>query len=244
MTHGTALRRLKTTYATGARRAGRALVATGLVGSQPPERDARLRHWMHSLWRVHDSLAIAELDVPWWTYRAIDVVDAWIAGRRGAVRVFEYGSGSSTVWLARRTSEVHSVEHHAEFAQQLRAALVDHPNVDLRTVEPVTSPEPAVPSSKEGYRGLDFADYVDSIETVGGKFDLVVIDGRAREACLARALPFVAEDGVLVFDNSRRHRYRRAIAAAAVTERRFAGLTPTLPYPEQTSLLSPTATTR
>jgi hypothetical protein len=242
MTHGTALRRLKTTYATGARRAGRALVGTGLVGPEPPARDARIRHWTHSLWRVHDSLAIAELDVPWWTYRAIDVIDAWIVGRRGAVRVFEYASGSSTVWLARRTSEVHSVEHHAEFAEQLRAALVDQQNVHLRTVEPVPSAEPAIPSSKEGYRGLDFADYVNSIEVVGGAFDLVVIDGRAREACLARALPLVAADGVVVFDNSWRRRYRQAIAEAPVTERRLAGLTPTLPYPEQTSLLSPMAT--
>jgi Methyltransferase domain len=244
MTHGTVLRGLKTSYAMGARRAGRALVGTGLMGLHAPERDARIRHWLHSLWRVHDPLAMAELDVPWWTYRAIDVVDAWLAGRRGAVRVFEYGSGSSTMWLSRRTSEVHSVEHHAAFAEQLRAALADHPNVHLRTVEPIHSAEPAVPSSKEGYRGLDFADYVNSIETAGGKFDLVVIDGRAREACLSRALPFVAEDGVLVFDNSRRRRYRRAIAAAPVTERRLAGLTPTLPYPEQTSLLSPVGTMR
>jgi hypothetical protein len=134
------------------------------------------------------------------------------------------------------------VEHHAEFAEQLRAALVDQPNVHLRTVEPVPSAEPAVPSSKEGYRGLDFADYVNSIEVVGGAFDLVVIDGRAREACLARALPLVAADGVVVFDNSWRRRYRQAIAEAPVTERRLAGLTPTLPYPEQTSLLSPIAT--
>lgn len=42
---------------------------------------------------------------------------------------------------------------------------------------------------------------------------------------------------MIVFDNSRRRRYRRAIEATPVDERRYFGLTPTLPYPDQTSLL-------
>ena len=53
-----------------------------------------LRHW------VHDPLALAELGVPWWTYRAIDIVDAWLTAHVSPVRVFEYGSGASTIWLA------------------------------------------------------------------------------------------------------------------------------------------------
>ena len=47
------------------------------------------------------------------------------------------------------------------------------------------SADPSVPSGKEGHGGLDFAEYVASIDEVPGTFDLVVIDGRAREACLA-----------------------------------------------------------
>ena len=34
-----------------------------------------------------------------------------------------------------------------------------------------------------------------------------------------------------------RRRYRTAIASAPVTEQAYRGLTPTLPYPDQTSLL-------
>jgi predicted O-methyltransferase YrrM len=94
-----------------------------------------------------------------------------------------------------------------------------------------------VPSAKEGHTGLDFSRYVAEIDDHEGSFDLVVIDGRAREACLARALPRLAGGGLIVFDNTRRRRYRHAIAAAPVVESRFAGLTPTLPYPDQTSLL-------
>jgi hypothetical protein len=112
------------------------------------------------------------------------------------------------------------------------------PSIRFHIVEPVESTHPSVPSAKEGHGNLDFADYVAAIDQVDGAFDLVVIDGRAREACLARAVPRIKPDGIILFDNSHRARYRDAIAASGLVERRLRGLTPTLPYPEQTSLLS------
>ena len=241
MDKGELIYRAKSAYAAGARQAGRALTKVGVLGDSVPDRDHRMRHWAYSLTRVHDSLAIAELDVPWWTYRAIDIVDVWLASRPRPIRVFEYGSGASTLWLARRADEVHSVEHHAGFAEHIRPTLEQHANIYLNVVEPMKSANPDVPSAKEGHAGLDFADYVATIDKVGGSFDLIVIDGRAREACLTAAIPRVAADGIIVFDNSRRARYERAIAASGLTERRLRGLTPTLPYPDQTSILSLTA---
>jgi hypothetical protein len=238
MDKGDALQRAKAAYAAGARHTGNALARVGVIGSQPPARDHRLRHWAYSLTRVHDSLAIAELDVPWWTYRAIDVVEAWLESHARPIRVFEYGSGASTLWLAKRADEVHSVEHHRGFGEYMTPTLAKFGNIDFRIVEPVASAAPAVPSAKEGHAGLDFADYVATIDKVGGEFSLIVIDGRAREACLVAALPHLAADGIVVFDNTRRRRYRGAIAQAGLAERRLPGLTPTLPYPDQTSLLS------
>jgi len=231
------LLRTKRVYAASAQYAGRVLTRIGVLGDQPPPRDRRLRHWAYSLTRVHDSLAIAELDVPWWTYRAIDAVESWLAAQARPLRVFEYGSGASTLWLARRADEVHSVEHHRGFGEHIAPALSRMGNVDFRIVEAVASAEPGVPSAKEGHAGLDFADYVATIDKVGGEFALIVIDGRAREACLTAALAHLAPGGMIVFDNSRRARYRRAIAGSGLVERRFRGLTPTLPYPDQTSLL-------
>ena len=226
-------------YAAGARGVGRVLRALRLQGDEPPPRAKRWRHWAFSLTRAHDSLAIAALDVPWWTYDAIDDVDAWLSARPRPVRVFEWGSGASTIWLARRADEVHSVEHHRGFGEHLAPSLSAFPNVSFRIVEPVAIPEPVVPSAKEGNAGLDFAAYVDAIDELDGVFDLIVIDGRAREACLQRAVGRLAHDGVIVFDNTRRRRYRGAIETVSMSERRFAGLTPTLPYPDQTSVLSP-----
>ena len=229
--------RVKDAYARCARAAGRALTGLGVLPRTPPDHRHRLRHWLVSLTRVHDSLAMAELGVPWWSYDAIDVVEAWLRARPRPIRVFEFGSGASTLWLARRVDEVHTVEHHAGFAMRMRPEFAAHPQITLHQVDARPSTRPRIPSGKAGHQGLDFSDYVATIDRVGGSFDLIVIDGRAREACLRAALPHLAPDGLLVYDNSGRRRYRGAIEKSGLVERRFAGLTPTLPYPEQTSLL-------
>jgi len=232
------LRKVKELYAGGAQSVGAGLTRLGVLHDEPPPLDRRLRHWAHSLTKVHDSLAIAKLDVPWWTYDAIDEVSRWFASRNGRpVRVYEYGSGASTFWLARRATEVHSVEHHRGFGAMMQREVAPYSNVSLRIVEPVASSRPVVPSAKEGHAGLDFAPYVDSVRDVPGEFDLVVVDGRAREACLAATVDRLAPGGIVVFDNSRRRRYRDAITASGLLESRHRGLTPTLPYPDQTSVL-------
>jgi hypothetical protein len=234
----TMLGAIKRGYAAAAQGAGRLLAQLGLLDENPPPREHRLRHWAYSLTRAHDSLGIAELDVPWWTYRAIDEVERWLARQEGAVRAFEWGSGASTIWLARRVASVRSVEHHAGFGTMIQAELAAWPNATLDIVEPVPSAAPLIASAKEGHGGLDFSEYVRHIDVVGGTFRLIVVDGRARQACLAAALDHLEPGGIIVFDNTMRRRYRRAIESAAIVERRFRGLTPTLPYPDQTSILT------
>jgi hypothetical protein len=227
----------KQAYAGSMKTLGRGLGRVGLVRDTAPPVEHRVRHWAHSLTKVYDSLAMARIDVPWWSYGAISEVGDWLAARPRPVRVFEYGSGASTIWLARRVEEVHTVEHHRGFGEMMQAELAAMPGVSMRIVEPVPSTSPVVGSSKEGHQGLDFAAYVGAIDDVDGEFDLVVIDGRAREACLAKAVDRLAPGGIVVFDNSRRKRYRVAIGRSGLHERVFRGLTPTLPYPEQTSIL-------
>ena len=233
-----ALGTAKSVYATGVRAVGDGLTKVGVLGDQAPDRDDRVRHWAYSLFKVHDSLAIAAMDVPWWTYAAIDTVELWLETRPGHLRAYEYGSGASTVWLARRFGEVHSVEHHRGFGEKMARELAAVDNVTLRIVEPTASSAPAVPSLKEDHGGLDFEEYVRSIEDTDGDFDLVVVDGRAREACLAAAVPRLARGGIIVYDNSWRRRYRPAIQSCGLREHRLRGLTPTLPYPDQTSILA------
>jgi precorrin-6B methylase 2 len=191
--------------------------------------------WVRSWLSVYDLEDLLAFDVPWWTFEAVDRVEAFLA-TRPASRAFEWGSGASTVWLGRRCGTVISVEHDPAWADRMRSALPG--NARLRLVEPV--PGLAVPSAKPGFAGLDFTDYVATIDDVAGPLDVIVIDGRAREACLDRAVERLASGGLIVLDNVDRARYREAIArfGQRLDVQWTRGRTPALPYPTRTALIS------
>ena len=201
---------------------------------------SRTATWLVSLFAIHDVDGLGGLDLPWWTFESADQEADFLRARPDA-RVFEWGSGASTLWLAGRAGSVHSVEHHAGWAAQLAPRLPE--NVTLEVVEPTETTSPAIGSAKPGHAGLDFSAYVAAIDETAGDFDVIVIDGRAREACLKRAVDRLADDGLIVFDNVDRRRYVDAISAQGdrvrVTMTR--GLTPALPYPTRTALLHPAA---
>jgi hypothetical protein len=227
---------LREAYVSGWRAARRAAETTGLLERLDRAQSRPARH-ARTMFAIHDVHDLSRLDLPWWTYPAISEVDAFLADR-GSARVFEYGSGASSVWLGRRAGEVHSVEHSKEFVDFLEPVLSEVPTVHLRYVEAPQRGELAeVPSQRFGHQGLDFADYVRSIDEIGGTFDLVVVDGRARAACLRQAVPHLADGGIIVFDNSNRGRYSEAILTSGLQATRYPGFVPSLPYRSETTLL-------
>lgn len=221
----------------------RAVFDAAGISSWFARHDGRLSRHLQSLGAIHDLDRMIALDVPWWTYPAIAEVEEFLNDRDGKARVFEYGAGASTVWLAKRASEVHSVEHDVGFAGVLEPRLAEFGHVILLCVEPEQrTPASTVVSARRGHEGFDYANYVRSIEDVGGRFDLIVIDGRARSACLAQAVPHLADDGIVVFDNSGRRRYQAAIEASGLEVQVRRGWAPSLPYRDVTSLLRPRVT--
>lgn len=230
---------MKQAYVRGACGLRSALDTVGLLGRLDRWASrSRTGLWVRSLLSIYDLEDLLAYDVPWWTFQASDEVAAFLAAHPGA-RVFEWGSGASTVWLARRSGSVSSVEHDPAWARIVRPVLPG--NADVRVVEP--APATGSPgeerSRKPGYEALDFAPYVGALDETPGRFDVIVVDGRAREACFRRAIGRLAPGGILVFDNVDRQRYREAIAACAVpVEVRWTrGVTPALPYPTRTALV-------
>jgi hypothetical protein len=225
-------------YVVSARRLRSVAEKTRVLDRLERSESARVRH-LRTLFAIHDVDDLIRLDLPWWVYDASDRVDQFLESLGGQARVFEYGSGASTFWLSRRAAMVDTVEHHPGFAAFMSARCQDLPNVRVHHVPAVHAAQapPKTPSSRFGHKDLDFTDYVAAIDAVPGKFDLLVIDGRAREACLAHAAPRVRRGGLVVFDNSDRRRYRDAVTSSRLSPQTFRGAAPALPYPSQTTLL-------
>jgi hypothetical protein len=200
-------------------------------------RKGRTALWVRSLFSIYDVEDLIHLDLPWWTFDAIKFTDDFLASRGGA-RVFEYGAGASTVWLARRAASVTSVEHDLHFANSMGPTFGRHSNISLHVIQPgAPSDSGKARSNRKGYENAGFDDYVSAIGKVPGSFDLIVIDGRARVACLEKAIERLAPDGIILFDNSDRAEYREAIESCGLKEDKMRSLTPALPLPDQTSIL-------
>ncbi|MGH3520477.1 MAG: class I SAM-dependent methyltransferase [Haloechinothrix sp.] len=228
---------LQGAYVASVRTARRAADKAGLLEKLSRSTSPRVRH-VRSLFAIHNVADLAELDVAWWSYPAMDRVARFLADHPDA-RIFEFGAGASTMWLSRRAAEVNSVEHDTEFVGYVRELLTGTPNVTLHAVAPTpATAATTVRSERHGHQHLDFGEYVDTIDKVGGPFDLVVIDGRARVEAFRRALDHLAPDGVIVFDNIKRKRYWDVVSAMpGLRIELLRGGTPALPYPTTTGLI-------
>jgi hypothetical protein len=228
-------------YVAAMRRLRRLAVRTGLLRSLERRRDSRRALYLRSLLSVHDVGDMMRLDLAWWPFEAMARIETFLEQREGQAVAFEYGPGASTAWLARRCRRVDFVEHDAEWWSEAEPLFGRFDNVFGRLVPPAPMPPGATPvcrSRRRAWAGAEFADYVHAIREAPGPFDLIVIDGRAREACLAEAERHLKKDGIIVFDDARRRRYRAALAACGLAAERCRGLTPTAPYPSTTLLLA------
>ncbi len=142
-------------------------------------------------------------DLPWLVDGAIAEIEGFLRPR---MRVFEWGGGRSSVFFARRSAAVTTIEHKAKWHRRIaaRIAELELSNVDLRLVPP--GDEAGV--SHADRVKPEFAAYADAIlEFPEHAFDLICLDGRARVDCAANALPRLAPGGMLVLDNSEWPKY-------------------------------------
>ena len=193
--------------------------------------------WFRSLFSVLDFDDFHTLDTPWWALASGRRVADFLEKHPGA-RVLEWGSGASTVWLGKRSGEVISIESDADWAAKV--SRVVGPAVSILTPKIPRALRPGgIRSKRWGFRHLDFSAYVTAIDDLPGAFDLIVIDGRAREACFERALQRVSPGGVVLFDNTNRRRYRAALARykEQIEVVSDTGLTPILLWPSRTSVI-------
>lgn len=154
-------------------------------------------------------------ELPWITVGAMREI---VQRLNSDMKVFEYGSGGSTLFFAKMVKEVVSVEHDPQWHEVVKKRLEEksYSNVELRLAPP-EQPENhdtvRYPSLwKKEYQGLDFYRYVHAIDLFpDGYFDLILIDGRARAECLRVSVPKLRSGGTIVLDNADREIYTESI---------------------------------
>jgi len=186
--------------------------------------------------------SLIELSVPWMVYDAERYLRLLIAGPSlPRLPAFEWGCGGSTTWLLGMGLHLTTIEHDTAWLRRLRARASLHPNE--RWVSRLIAPGPAGKTAG-GVRSLravgDFSEYTAAIDDAvrPSAYSLILVDGRARNECMRRAIPHVAPGGALVLDNSDRLDYAPGIASvpSGWTRLDFAGHGPLSPVKWRTTV--------
>ncbi len=124
--------------------------------------------------------------IPWMNYSFIDFLEPRL---NNSMRVFEYGSGYSTLYLAERVQFVTSIEYDKEWFNKMREALIDKDNCEVFYYP---TPEKYNVAIKEHGE-----------ET----YDIIIVDGRDREECIKHVIPYLGDTGVVILDDSWKEKF-------------------------------------
>lgn len=156
---------------------------------------------------------------PWFAPSAVNFFKKWL--KKDMVGL-EFGSGASSKFFAQRIKKLVSVEHHKGWYEHVSKWFEENhlDNIDYRFI--AENPEfqtKELPQFFE-YQNLKAGDYsfkpqfweyfhiADEFENT--YFDFVLVDGRARVACLLNSIPKLKSGGLMILDNSDRPSYQLA----------------------------------
>lgn len=123
---------------------------------------------------------------PWMNRQAVRELERIV---RPETRVFEWGSGGSTIWFAQRTHSLQSVEHNPRWHRKVKGRLNKVPGTREARLHHAQG---------TGYVSV-IEDYPDDA------FDLVLVDGVWRAECANTAIQKVRPGGYLVLDDAERY---------------------------------------
>ena len=207
--------------------------------------DPHLGAWLRSLRFLSAQL---EAHQPWLSYDAIRYMEERLWPDSV---VFEYGSGGSTLWFAERVGRVTSIEHdpdwHARVVREAERAGITNCTIVLREPAPWASSEGESADKRGEYSSPttpgSFEEYVRACEGFADEtFDLVLVDGKTRSACLRHVASKVRLGGLLALDDSELPVFRDdVLSLAAWPSTSFEGLRPGSPSQSRTTFWERTA---
>lgn len=195
---------------------GFAIIDITKVLIRQPRQVKHIFKWLRSLFYKERPL---DYDLPWLTYEAINWLKSYLSKK---MRVFEWGGGSSTAYFAKKVKRIISVEHEWKWYKLTKESLA-HRSLENKV--------------KLFYRHIP-AEYCQTINKYpDNSFDLVLVDGEARNICIKLAKRKVRSGGYLMLDNSDVQDYKTGIKEIEKWPRQdFPGIGPFNSYSWQTSI--------
>ncbi|TDG37213.1 FkbM family methyltransferase [Pedobacter changchengzhani] len=155
--------------------------------------------------------------LPWVTYSFIDFIKERL---NKSQNIFEYGSGSSTLFYADKVATVTSVEHDETWLNK------------IKNTSPANAEMIYCILATDG-------EYAKKATLLNKKFEVIIVDGRDRVNCCKYSINALTENGVIVLDDSERLAYepaRKLLTTNGFKELSFSGISPGLFYNKATSV--------
>lgn len=139
---------------------------------------------------------------------------------KGKKSVLEWGSGGSTLYfssLLEDGSEWISIEHDKEWHRAIDKRINSENNKSIRIVY---SPPSSAWSSSQGDGTFNqFRDYVLEPIKFNKIFDFIIVDGRARPACMNVGWEMLSDNGIMILHDAQREIYIKSIPKNSYTLR-------------------------
>ena len=126
--------------------------------------------------------------LPWYNEPTIAFLNKILNNK---LTVFEYGGGNSTLFYARQTKKVYTIETRKKWVDYILFNGQVFNNIEIKLCSFLPN----------------FANEIESFSI--NKFDLIVIDLRDRSVCLHKSINFLKPGGIILLDNSERGNLKR-----------------------------------
>lgn len=118
--------------------------------------------------------------LPWFTYPAIEYLAQFDLSNKS---IFEWGSGNSSLFFAKRCKQITSIESDNEWYKYISSKSLSNQKILLR----------------------EEARFAETIDEFSSEFDLIIIDSLRRYECALKSISHLNEGGLIILDNSDWH---------------------------------------
>lgn len=163
-----------------------------------------------------------DMELPWITIVAKNYLEDYLNKKqKSEIKVFEFGSGGSSLFFLKYAAEVYSVEHDSGWFKMVDEKIKERKIIGwtgylaLPELDKDAANNNLVASNPDHYytnanifSNSIFKEYATAIDKFpNAYFDIVLVDGRSRPSCLLHSIKKVKKGGLLILDNAERDYY-------------------------------------